>query len=283
MLRKTAFYNASKRMKTEIINSADGNNVTHLHLATKSNSKKITNLLSRRASIDDNGNNATSSCHITADTRELPPLHLAVGKGNKEITELPLWKHTNVNTKGRHGITSVHVATERGYLQIVKHLLKHVADVTSAHTSTTLHNYTILHLAVEKQYEQQISKLLLSKGANVNSKRTHDIPSLHLATQWWHLRMVKQLLKLGTNVDSLSLGVQTPLHFAIEYRHDKIVKLFLECSATINSKDVNDRTILHLAVKKVSSTIVEHILKHCSDLNRKATSAFLMLRCGARE
>lgn len=67
---KTALRNAVKRMKTEIIDSADGNNVTHLHLTAKSNSKKIMSLLlSRRASIDDNGNNATTSCRIAADTR----------------------------------------------------------------------------------------------------------------------------------------------------------------------------------------------------------------------
>ena len=61
--------------------------------------------------------------------------------------------------------------------------------------SLQLSSYTSLHLAVEKQHEQQISKLLLSKGVNVNAKRRHDTTSLHIATQWGHLRIVKQILK----------------------------------------------------------------------------------------
>ena len=190
-------------MKTEIIDSADGNNITHLHLATKSSSKKIMNLLlSRRASIDYNGNNATTSCHIAADTRKpCPPLHLAVGKGNEEITELLLTKGANVDAIGRHGTTSLCIATERGYLEIVKHLLKHGADVNSAYTSTTQHGYIPLHLAV-KNASEEIIEWLLSKGANGNAAAKDGVISLRIALRAREFQIAEHLLKHGADVNS---------------------------------------------------------------------------------
>lgn len=169
-------------------------------------------------------------------------MHLAVGKGNEEITELLLTKGANVHAKGRHGTTSLCNATEGGYLQIV---------INFAYTSTTQHGYTPRRFAVEKG-DEQITELLLSKRANVNTKGRHGITSLHLGTQWGHLRIVEHLLKHGANGDdSSSLRGHTPLYLAVECGYKKIVKLVLECSATINSEDMNDKTTLHLAVKKI--------------------------------
>ena len=91
--------------------------------------------------------------------RKRSPLYLPVGKGNEEITKLLLSKGANVDARGRHGTTSLCIATERGYLEIVKHLLKRRADVNSAYTSTTQHGYTPLHLAAEKG-DEQITELL---------------------------------------------------------------------------------------------------------------------------
>ena len=180
-------------------------------------------LLSRRASIDDNGKNALQ----LLVARKRSPSYLPVDKANEEITELLLSKGVNVDAGGRDRTTSLCIATERGDLEIVKHLSKCRADVNSAYTFRTQHL---------KNDSQE------SKGSNVNAKGRHGATSLHLAAQWGYLTIVQHLLKHGVNVDFSSLGVRTPLHLAIEYGHEKIVKLFLECGATINSKDTNDTT-----------------------------------------
>ena len=75
------------------------------------------------------------------------------------ILNIRITKHKTVTTY------FIRIATERGHLQIVKHLLRHGADSNFVYTSTTQHSYTSLYLAVEIQHEQQINKLLLSKNA----------------------------------------------------------------------------------------------------------------------
>ena len=131
-----------------------------------------------------------------------------------------------------------------------------------------------LHLAVGKG-NKEITKLLLSKGADVNARGNDDVTSLHIATRGGYLKIVKQLLKYGADLHSTSPNVQTPLYFAVENEHEKVVKLLLEHGANIHAEDKNNKTILYSAVEQGSPIIVERILKHCPDLNNKSNSGVL--------
>ena len=72
-------------------------------------------------------------------------MHIAVDINSEEIINLLLSKGANVNAKGIDGITSLHLAAQRGYLRIVEQLLKHRAYINASDNF----DRTSLHFVVE--------------------------------------------------------------------------------------------------------------------------------------
>ncbi|CAL1682579.1 unnamed protein product [Lasius platythorax] len=224
---------------------------TPFHNAVESKKMEIIELLLNRGA-DVNARNINS----------ITPLHLAVEKGsNEEIIKLLLSRGANVDAKG--------------YLQNVEHLLKHGAHVNSAYTSTSREGYTPLHLAVEKGSEE-IIKLLLSRGANVDAKGIDGITSLHIAAERGYLQIVEHLLKRGAHVNSVYTSTSregyTPLHLAVEKDSEEIIKLLLSRGANVDAKGKDGITSLHIAVERGYLQIVEHLLKHEAYVNFAYTS-----------
>ncbi|CAL1682578.1 unnamed protein product [Lasius platythorax] len=224
---------------------------TPFHNAVENKKMEIIELLLNRGA-DVNARNSNS----------ITPLHLAVEKGNnEEIIKLLLSRGANVDAKG--------------YLQNVEHLLKHGAHVNSAYTSTSREGYTPLHLAVEKGSEE-IIKLLLSRGANVDAKGIDGITSLHIAAERGYLQIVEHLLKRGAHVNSVYTSTSregyTPLHLAVEKDSEEIIKLLLSRGANVDAKGKDGITSLHIAVERGYLQIVEHLLKHGAYVNFAYTS-----------
>lgn len=85
-------------------------------------------------------------------------------------------------------------AAEQGKIQEVQKLLDEGADVNTKGE----HDVTPLHLVAEKGHTQIIQKLLSSK-ANVDAKAQGNVTPLHLATMGNHVAAVKVLLNAGAD------------------------------------------------------------------------------------
>jgi len=186
-------------------------------------------------------------------------------------------------------------------------VLKHGAYVDSAYTSTYWEGYTPLCLAVTEGHEEVI-KLLLECGANVNAQGKNGKTALHSAVEKGHEEVVKLLLECGANVDAQDKDGKSILQFAVEKQHEKFVKLLLECGANVHTQDKDGKTVLHCAVEKGQEkfvqlllecganvdaedkdgrtalhfavekgylVIVEHVLKHHPDVNNKSNRSAL--------
>ena len=111
-----------------------------------------------------------------------------------------------------------------------------------------------------------LTKLLLSKGANVNNTFGGD-PLLYVATLNRSERYVQLLLDEGADVNLTSENGQTPLFAAIRRNEERIVKLLLEKGADVNLTSHNRPTPLYVAVRRRQERIVELLLDKGADVN----------------
>ena len=84
---------------------------------------------------------------------------------------------------------------------------------------------------------EAVVKLLLEKGADIESKDDYGRTPLSWAAEGGHKAVVKLLLEKGADMESKDDYGQTPLSWAAEGGHEAVVQLLLEKGADIESKD----------------------------------------------
>jgi len=127
-----------------------------------------------------------------------------------EIAKLLLCCGANVNAQTGNGITTLHIATEKGYVKVVEALLEHNADVNS----TIKYDITPLHIAARKGH-LEVVEVLLKFGANTSSQDEYGRTALHIASKEGHEQIVIALLKHGSDINITSKKNCTPLDFAV--------------------------------------------------------------------
>ncbi|PCD22178.1 hypothetical protein AU210_015976 [Fusarium oxysporum f. sp. radicis-cucumerinum] len=126
-----------------------------------------------------------------------------------------------------------------------------------------LRDVWFLRTAREGHGHEAVFKLLLiTEGADVNSKDKNGRTPLSLAAMYGHEGIVKMLLATeGVDMDSKDNDGRTPLSLAVMYEHDAIVKLLLATEGVdMDSKDKNGQTPLSLATQDGREIIVKLLL-----------------------
>lgn len=155
-------------------------------------------------------------------------------------------------------------AVSRNDTVIVKLLLEKGADINTKFDGGS----TPLHLAASNGYTE-IVKLLIDNGADVNAQNDLGNTPLHLAADNGYTEIVKYLIEKGADVNVKSDTDWTPLNAAAESGSTEIVKLLLEKGADINAKDWLGCTPLHGAVRKGYTEIAKYLIDHGADVNAK--------------
>jgi len=127
-----------------------------------------------------------------------------------EIAKLLLCCGANVNAQTKKGITTLHVATQQGYVKVVEALLEHNADVNS----TIKSDITPLHIAAQKGH-LEVVEVLLKFGADTGSQEEYGRTALHIACKEGHEQIVVALLEHGSDINITSKNNCTPLDFAM--------------------------------------------------------------------
>ena len=112
------------------------------------------------------------------------PLHATADKGHKDVAELLLANHAEVNAKNDNGRTPLHVAVDNGHKDVAELLLANHADVNA----TNILGTTPLHAAALRGYKD-VAELLLTNHADVNAKDKDgwtplDVTRSREAWQW---------------------------------------------------------------------------------------------------
>ncbi|MEG4582512.1 ankyrin repeat domain-containing protein [Microcoleus sp. MON1_C5] len=215
-------------------------------------------------------------------------LHFA---GSKEVAELLIAKGVDVNVKGTHGGTPLHMAAVSDRIKVAQTLIAKGADI-NARTGSLYFNRTPLFSA----RSPEMAKLLIAKGADVNAKNKNGMTPLHTArskaiakillaagakinikednaqngkstallhnaAQIGFKELVQQLIKDGANVAIRDDYRRTPLHYATTKEVAALLML------DVNARDKSGNTPLHLAVDRGSQDLAELLIANGARVN----------------
>ena len=276
-----------------LCNSTSINDSMLLHVATKYKQVEVAKLLiSYEADVnaqDKTGNTpiyyAIENVHLKminllltnkASVKDNPELlNTAVKKNCIEIIEILLQHGADINASDKYGITALHCTasdkcvdeyTDANNINedIAKLLLSRGANVNAQTNS----GKTILDSAI---YDGNVKvvELLLEYNVDVNSTYKNDRTPLHLCAEEGDEVISKMLLNNGANINAKQKDGTTALHIATQYGHEELVELLLKCGARIDSKTKKGTTPLHIAAETGYLEIVELLLKFGADIDAK--------------
>jgi ankyrin repeat protein len=177
------------------------------------------------------------------------------------------------------GLPSLHYAAKVGNTEVVKILLDKGAAVNTVNQMGVMP----LHYAALSGHIELV-KMLLDKDAAVNTANQMGVTPLHYAAYYGHAKIVEMLLEKGAAVDAKEIyGGSLPLHIAAENGHVKVVEALLEANAaTLDAKNVNSLTPLHYAAQNGHAEVVRVLLERGADFNATAEKGITPLHFAAK-
>jgi ankyrin repeat protein len=130
-------------------------------------------------------------------------------------------------------------------------------------------NQSLLPRAAADGHEAVV-KLLLEKGAELETKDKDSQTPLSCAAEMGHKAVVKLLLEKGAQLETKNKDGYTPLLYATENGHKAVVKLLLEKGAELETQSENGRTPLSCAAEMGHEAVVKLLLEKGAELETKS-------------
>lgn len=262
----------------------------------------------------------------TNDKQETTFLHAAIKDNNVELIDWLIAKKVDLNIRvpniglpinvaiSKHDLATVQKLVSSGArldfcdptsgdsvlfqaslyanTQIAEYLIKNGADVNMELTKRGHFNgYSPLQFYAERG-NVQITKSLLSKGANVNHKSADGSTPLVFAVQSGNLKVIKLLIEHGADINCTYQkfnDVVSILHAALLSRKVEVIEFF--CNLDEMTTDVNvlttkfKKSVLHHKLNDVfySNEVVTFLLDAGFDVNMEDTNGKLAIEylvCG---
>ena len=186
------------------------------------------------------------------------PLHYACERCYLEIVKLLVEHGANltVRTQDIFKSSCLHLAALNNHLEVVKYLLSVgvPVDITNGRGQTPLYGAVWFGMYA-------IAELLISSGADVNIHSVGNVlrTALQTAAYRGHPHIVELLLKNGANIESLDKDSETPLHWAARGGSLEAVKVLVKHGANVHAKSSFGKTPKDIAVTKRFSEIVQFL------------------------
>ncbi|XP_037945333.1 protein fem-1 homolog CG6966 [Teleopsis dalmanni] len=165
-----------------------------------------------------------------------------------------------------HGATPLVIACRNGHFDVVQYLLTNcnvdIEEVGSVRfDGEPIEDAPALWCAAAAGH-LGIVKLLVRRGANVNStSRTNSTP-LRAACYDGHFEIVKYLVQHGADFEVANRHGHTCLMIACYRGHFKIAQFLLSLNANVNRCSIKGNTALHDCAESGSLEILQLLLKH---------------------
>ena len=286
----------SSILNSKTINQKDENGKTPLHYAVEGYDvllvKQILALGVPTIGIKEDGSNLLTIAYRSPSKTEaatIASLLLLAGVeplyGDFKEFEQAVIKR-NYGARFNDGMTALHVASSKGYLGFVKHLIeqgcpinaKNAANSTALHeavrkgntscvsvllsngadaTITDSFGNSPLHIVMPKSSRSEIFNLLLSRGTNPNIKDSYGETPLHIATRLkYNLDIVKLLISKGVNIEEKNKRGETALFIAVQGEQNELINYLASLGANIHSTSTEGETPFMASFSKNFTTFI---------------------------
>lgn len=198
-----------------------------------------------------------NSLHETIGSR---PLTAAASKGYLELVKLLIKNGAEINLQDTWktlppGRTPLEIACRNGHIEVVNYLLAHGADVNKV-------GYWSPIKTAASHGHGEIIRTLLKAGAK------YEESDLSLAARSGSLDAVTQLIQAGADAGYQDTDGESPLHAAAKRESPEIVQLLLENGAKLDMQTKRSKeTALHFAAWKGRLEIAKVLVKAGADLS----------------
>jgi hypothetical protein len=139
---------------------------------------------------------------------------------------------------------------------------------------------TALHWAAVRGHEAVV-RLLLDKGADIETRDGNGWTALHWAAKWGHEAMVRLLLDKGTDIEARDGSGWTALYGAAIQGHEAVMRLLLEKGADIETRDGSGWTALYVAAILGHEAVVRLLLEKGADIEARDGNGWTALHWAA--
>ncbi|CAF2349355.1 unnamed protein product [Rotaria sp. Silwood2] len=203
--------------------------------------------------------------HLPIDCRDKEnstALLLSCARGHYSCADYLLSNGADSNARRITGASPLYFAASYHHTRIVDLLLnkyKAIVDLSTFDGSTSL------HVACERGFTD-IVQLLINSQANINAKMNDGTTAIMLACQNGHLSLVQMLMSTGKcNVSMQRLDGVTPLFLIVQYGQEKIFDYFIDninnIEDAIDLAREDGATPLFKACQKGYDSLVNKLLK----------------------
>lgn len=171
-------------------------------------------------------------------------------RGNKPlIVSFCIKNGANVNATDDHGVSALHIATEKNMTEIVAILLEAGADIelkTESGTTPLDIARRLNHPKTERMLREAKRKRIMQ--ADIYALQDEVIDFAHAVVDG-DIVAVKLLIGKGADVNKIVSGggCETLLHIAVDRNHPEIVAALLKAGADVNAQNNDGETPLHRA------------------------------------
>ena len=159
----------------------------------------------------------------------------------------------DINKPNSEGLTLLHVACKKSFVEIIKLLIRHHADF-----SITDHKGK---RALDYKHSHKVASIL----ANYLKRKLAKKTPLHVACSNGDLEQVRKLIGAGFDVNAVDSIGNISLHEAAMHNHSKIISYLLKNGSKINALSLDGHTPLHDAFLFSSRSAIETLLEHKAD------------------
>jgi len=236
-----------------------------MHIAAYSGNLKVVEMLSACKQLIDSEIKQKAQCNMPSvlvsersmnvnklinDSFEETPLHLAAEKGHLEVCKALLKVGANPIATNNKGWNAMHFAASNGKVEIIEMLLayKQLIDSKGDNELTPL-------LLAARAGQLKVCEVLLKAGANPFATHKDGWNAMHFAVSKGNTNLVKMLLKHQQLIDVKTGDGATPLNLTVSRYHPgpvpkeylDVCKTLLEAGADQGATGKNGWTVMHMA------------------------------------